>query len=256
MFPFRRLSGAFSLLVLLAASDAGAQPAIRLTVPPITVTAQKERADPQTLPVSVTAVTRATLDDDAVRTVSDAAGFAPNTFFNEFSARKLSNARFRGVGASPANPGVTSYIDGVPQLNANSSSVELIDVDQIEFVRGPQSALFGRNALGGIINITSGRPSLKTWSGSLVGPYGNFSAGDLRGAASGPLVKDTLAVGVGVGYSTRDGYTKNDVTGHTLDSRSAVFGKGQLLWKPSARWEARALFNGERAPDGGHALNE
>ena len=191
-----------------------------------------------------------------MRSVSDAAGYAPNTFFNEFTARKLSNARFRGVGASPSNPGVTTYIDGVPQLNANSSSLELVDVDQIEFVRGPQSALFGRNALGGIINITSGRPSLKTWTGGLVGPYGNFSAGDLRASASGPLVKDTLAVGVGFGYSARDGFTKNDVTGHDLDSRSAVFGKGQLLWKPAARWEARALFNAERARDGDYALND
>src|SRR5258706_13047649 len=103
MFPFRRVSGAFSLLVLLAASDARAQPAIRFTVQPITVTAQKEPADPQTLPVSVTAVPRATLDDAAVRSVSDAAGYAPNTFFNEFSARKRSNPRFPGVGAGPAN---------------------------------------------------------------------------------------------------------------------------------------------------------
>src|SRR5215470_8604256 len=138
-------------------------------LPPVIVTAQKEPADPQTLPVSVTAVQQATLDEAAVRSVSEAAGYAPNTYFNEFTVRKLSNARFRGVGAGPTNPGVTSYIDGVPQLNANSSSVELIDVEQIEFVRGPQSALFGRNALGGVINITSGRPSLTKWSGGLSG---------------------------------------------------------------------------------------
>ena len=84
------------------------------------------------------------------------------------------------------------------------------------------------------------RPSLTNWSGGLSGPYGNFNTGDLRGAASGPIVANKLAVGVGFGYSTRDGFTKNDVTGNDLDSRSAVFGKGQLLWKPNARWEARA----------------
>jgi iron complex outermembrane receptor protein len=204
----------------------------------------------------VTAVTQQTLEDAAVRSISDAAGYSPNTFFNEFTARKLSNPRIRGVGASPSNPGVTSYIDGVPQLHANSSSLELVDVDQIEFARGPQSALFGRNALGGVVNITSGRPSLKTWSGGLVGPYGNFGAGDLRASASGPLVTDKLAVGLGFGYSTREGFTKNDVTGHDLDSRSAAFGKAQLLWKPAARWEARAFFNAERARDGDYALND
>jgi len=257
MLPFRRLSSTCGLFALVfAAADARAQPVIRFTLPPVTVTAQKEPADPQTLPVSVTAVPHDTLEDAAVRSVSDAAGYAPNTYFNEFTVRKLSNARFRGVGAGPANPGVASYIDGVPQLNANSSSVELVDVNQIEFVRGPQSALFGRNALGGVINITSGRPSLTTWSGSLSGPYGNFNSGDLRGVASGPIVADKVAVGLGFGYTTRDGFTKNDATGHDLDSRSAVFGKGQLLWKPNARWEARAMFNGERARDGDYALND
>jgi iron complex outermembrane recepter protein len=259
MLNLRRLlgrAGCGLLVLLVVPSSAGAQPPVQFILPPITVTAQKSAEDPQKVPVSLTAVTHETLEDAGVRSVSDAAGYAPNTFFNEFTARKLSNARMRGVGASPSNPGVTSYIDGVPQLNANSSSLELVDVDQIEFVRGPQSALFGRNALGGIVNITSGRPSLKTWSGSLVGPYGNFNAGDLRGSASGPLVKDTLAVGVGFGYSARDGFTKNDLTGHNLDSRSAVFGKGQLVWKPAARWEARALFNGERARDGDYALND
>ena len=83
---------------------------------------------------------------------SEAGVYAPNVYFTEFSARKLSNARFRGIGASPANPSITTFFDGVPQLNANSSSIDLVDVDQIEFVRGPQSALFGRNALGGLIN--------------------------------------------------------------------------------------------------------
>src|SRR6195256_3158226 len=177
MFPFRRLltrAGCGFLAILAAPAGAGAQPPLRVTLPPVTVTAQKEPEDPQKLPVSVTAVTHETLADADVRTVSDAAAFAPNTFFNEFTARKLSNPRFRGVGASPGNPGITTYIDGVPQLNANSSSIELIGIEQIEFVRGPQSALFGRNALGGVINVTSARPSLQRWTGSLVGPFGNF----------------------------------------------------------------------------------
>ena len=222
--------------LFLAPAAATAQAPLRTTLPTITVTAQKEPENPQDVPVSVTAVPKETLENAGVRSVSDAAAYAPNTYFNEFTARKLSNARFRGIGSSPNNPSVTTYVDGVPQLNANSSSIELLDVDQIEFVRGPQSALFGRNALGGVINLTSGRPSLKEWTGGIAGPYGNFNGGDVRGNVSGPLIADKLAVGFGFGYSTHDGYTKNDVTGHDLDARSAVFGKGQVLWTPNARW--------------------
>ena len=228
--------------------------AIRL--PAITVTAQKTPADVQSLPVSVTAVTQPTLDEAGVRYVNDAAAYAPNVFISEFTARKLSNPRFRGIGSSPNNPGVTTFLDGVPQLNANSSSLELVDVNQIEFVRGPQGALFGRNTIGGLINLTSTRPSLTQASGDLTGTYGNYNLWDVRGGFSAPLIKDELALGVGIGYTQRDGYTKNDVTGHTLDNREAFFGKGQLLWSPGQNWEVRLILSGERARDGDYALND
>lgn len=229
---------------------------LRIRLPIIVVTPQKEAEPAQEAPVSVSAVSASTLQAAGVRSVSEAAEYAPNTFFNEFSARKLSNARFRGIGSSPANPAVTTYIDGVPQLNANSSSIELVDIQQVEFVRGPQSALFGRNTLGGLVNIVSARPSLSEWGGSAEAPLGNFATGDVRVSASGPLMTNSLGLGVAFGFSRRDGYTENTVTGNDLDSRSALFAKTQLLWAPSANWEARFLLTAERARDGDYALND
>ncbi len=241
----------------LHAQTSSAQPddPVRTTLPPVTVTAQKEPANAQDVPVSLTTVLDSTLRDAGIFTISGAAIFAPNTWYNEFTARKLSNPVFRGIGSSPANPGVTTYFDGVPQLNTNSSSIELIDVRQIEFVRGPQSALFGRNALGGVVNVASGRPSLTKWTGGASVPFGNFGAVDVRANASGPL-SDTVAFGGAFGFTSRDGFTVNTVTGNDLDSREATFGKAQLLWTPNARWEARLIFSGERARDGDYALQD
>ena len=236
-----------------AQSTAQAPP--RLTLPTVTVTAQKEPADRQTVPVSVTAVPAETLWDAGITFVSDAALFAPNVYFNEFSARKISNARMRGIGSSPANPGVTTYIDGVPQLNANASNIEFSGIGQVEFVRGPQSALFGRNALGGLINIASERPSLSNWSGNALVPFGNFSTREFRGDVSGPI-SDSIAIGVSGGHAERDGFTINTLTGNDLDSRSATFGKGQLLWTASPKWETRVIVSGERARDGDYALSD
>jgi iron complex outermembrane receptor protein len=230
--------------------------AIRFRLPTVTVTAEKEPEDIQQTPVSVTAVTKETLDDAGVESVSQAGQYSPNTFFNEFTARKLSNPRIRGIGSSPSNPGVTTYFDGVPQLNANSSSIELLDIDQIEFVRGPQGALYGRNTLGGLINVTSTRPSFKNWSGRVIAPFGNYGDAEVQATASGPVIADRLALGFGVGYSRRDGYTINSVTGHDLDSRSASFEKVQALWTPGQNWTVRGILSAERARDGDYALND
>jgi iron complex outermembrane receptor protein len=249
---------AFALAILLpalaSAQTPGPQPATpAVTLPPVTVTAQKEPADPQSLPVSLTVVPLESLWNGGMTTLGDAAAYAPNTYFTDFTARKLSNPRFRGIGSSPANPAITTYIDGVPQLNTNSSSVEFLDVRQVEFVRGPQSALFGRNTLGGLVNVSSARPSLSKWSGSAIVPFGNYSSFDVRANASGPIGRKA-AVGFAIGHSQRDGFTKNDVTGKDIDSRDANFGKAQLLLTPTAQWEARLIYTGERARDGDYAL--
>ena len=222
----------------------------------VTVTAQKEPADPVTLAVAVTALQADLLAAAGVTFISDAAMFSPNTQFTEFTARKLSNARIRGIGASPANPGVVTYVDGVPILHANASSFDFVEVGQVEFVRGPQSALFGRNALGGLINIASVVPSTTKWTGQATVPFGSDNMLEFRGNASGPLGSDKLAAGIGVAYSKRDGFTQNTVTGNDVDSREGFAAKGQVLWTPTKAWEVRAILSGERARDGDYALND
>jgi iron complex outermembrane receptor protein len=238
------------------ASPSENDPSIRFRMPTVTVTAQKEPEDKQKVPISVTAVSKDTIDGAGIHVVSEAAIYAPNTFFTEWSARKLSNARFRGISSSPNNPGITTYIDGVPQFSANSSSIELLDISQVEFVRGPQSALFGRNTLGGLVNITSARPSVSTWTGALSVPFGNHGARAVRGGASGPVIQDEMSLGVSFAQVDRDGFTVNDVTGHDIDSRSAFSGKAQLLWLPNSAWEGRLIVTGERARDGDYSLND
>ena len=231
-------------------------PEIRIRVPTITVTALKEPEDQQKVPVSVTAVPAETLESAGIRIVSEASILAPNTYFTEWSARKLSSARFRGISSSPNNPGITTYFDGVPQLNSNTSSIELLDIDQIEFVRGPQSALYGRNTLGGLVNITSARPSTSRWNGMLSAPFGDHGTWGVRGAVGGPVIDNRLSVGFSFAEMNRDGFTVNSVTGNDIDTRSAFSGKAQVLWVPNAAWEGRLIFTSERARDGDYALND
>jgi iron complex outermembrane recepter protein len=267
LLPVKTLLPVKALLFVVAAcaavlrsvplfAQSAAPPAVSFRLPPVIVTAQKEPAEVLGVPISVTAVPASTLRDTRAAIVSDVALLAPNTHFTEFSARKLSTARFRGIGSSPANPSVTTTLDGVPQLNANTSSMELLDVEQVEFVRGPQSALFGRNTLGGLVAVSSARPSLTAWSGAATVPFGNQRSREFLASASGPIVEGRLGLSMALQYGARDGFTRNSVTGNDLDSRSAVTGKAQVLWTPSRQWEARVIVSGERARDGDYALSD
>ena len=241
-------------LVIASSSFAQSQPP-SVTLPTVIVTAEKEPADVKDVPASVTAVTAQTISDSGLRAITDAVIFAPNSVFTEFTARKVSNARFRGIGSSPGNPAITTYIDGVPQLNSNSSNIELLDVNQIEFVRGPQSPLFGRNTLGGIVNVTSTRPSMSRWTGSVLAPFGNVGLKEVRGHVSGP-VGGKAAIGIAAGTQRRDGYTVNALTGNDLDWRDGTFAKAQVMVLPNANWEGRFIYAHERNRDGDYALGD
>lgn len=249
---------ATSLLVVSlvpTASFAQTNQSPSLILPTVIVTAQKEPSDIKDVPASITAVTADTIRDSGLRSISDAVIFGPNMVFTEFTARKVSNARFRGLGSSPANPAITTYLDGVPQLNSNASNIELLDVSQIEFVRGSQSPLFGRNTLGGIVNVTSMRPSLSKWTGMVTAPFGNAGSMEARGNISGPLT-DKVAISFAGGKQQRDGYTTNATTGHKVDSRDGAFAKAQVLMLPNPNWEARVIYAYERDRDGDYALGD
>ena len=260
MFTTTLAAAAMTAAAVSAAGQAGqagqtTQPTARVTVPGVTVTAQKEPADAQRLPLSVTPLTWESLQAAGITLIKDAEIYSPNTYVQELSARKISNPRMRGIGSSPANPGITTYIDGVPQLNTNSSNVEFLDIEQVEFVRGPQSGLYGRNTLGGLINVTSARPSLTDWHGGVIVPLGNFGSREVRANVTGPI-SSRAAASVAFGYAGRDGYTTNTMTGNDIDSRESTFFKGQLLFTPSSRWETRVILSGERARDGDYALQD
>src|SRR5260221_12227346 len=140
------LAAALALTAIPALGSAQTPPTPpQVTLPTVTVTAQKEPADPQRLPVSLTLVPLDPLWNGGMTTIGDASMYAPNTYFTDFTARKLSNPRFRGIGSSPADPPTTTSIDGVPQLKTNSSSNQVLDVNPVELVPGPQGARLGRN---------------------------------------------------------------------------------------------------------------
>jgi iron complex outermembrane receptor protein len=106
-----------------------------------------------------------------------------------------------------------------------------------------------------LINISS-RPSSEKWTTQAEGALGNYRYRDLRASVSSPLLKERFSLNLAGGYSGRDGYTDNVLTGHDLDSRAAGFGKGQLFFKVNDQWKIRWIVSGERDRDGDYALGD
>ncbi len=225
------------------------------TLRPVHVKARKWDELQQEVPESVAVFDEEQIRDAGARSVKDLSFFVPNLFINEFTARRLSFPSLRGIGSGQGDPAVTTYIDGVPQLSVSSSSIPLLDVESIEFLRGPQGSLYGRNSLGGLIHYHTRVPT-DVARGEATVSAGSYDWQELSISTSGPLVEDQLGLGISGLFSSRDGFTKNDFTGNRIDERNSVFGRGQLVFTPNDRDAFRLVLYGEGADDGPFALND
>jgi iron complex outermembrane receptor protein len=222
------------------------------------VTARKRAETIDRVPASVTSVSAEEIEASGMRSVSDAAQLVPNLNITEFTSRRLSFPFVRGVGSGQGEAGVVTYIDGVPQLTTGSTNLPLVGLDRVEFVRGPQGVLYGRNALGGVIHVHSRRPSATPEYGVRLG-LGSSDLQELSASFSGPIGiggggADGPLFDLSVQQSTRSGYTTNLITGNEVDHRDAFFGRAQMLLTPSDDSEVRIALYSERSRDGGFAL--
>lgn len=200
----------------------------------VVVTATK-RAEPlEDVPQAITAITSADLDKRGITDVKELDAGAPNLDIG--TASEDSNAvriTLRGVGQGSldgaSDPGVALHVDGV-YLGRNSALIgDLIDVDHIEVLRGPQGTLYGRNAPGGAINIITARPTATPdFFGDVT--YGNYNEERLRATANVPLT-DSLESRVSVFSDTHNGYLRNLYPdSRNPDDKDSHGGRGQLLY--------------------------
>lgn len=224
-------------------------------IDPVRVTARRWLEYAQDVPGSVTVVDKETLRDAAVSNVREAGQYVPNLFFTEFSSRRLSFPTLRGISTGVGEPSVVTYIDGVPQLRVSSTNISLLDVERIEFLRGPQGSLFGRNAIGGVINIETERPG-DTPSLDLGATLGTYQLQEYEFSASAPIVDNELYVGISGLSSQRDGYTTNSFSDTRIDDRRSLFGRGRVLWTPNDKNELEYTTYYQRDRDGSFVLGD
>ena len=203
----------FGAALLLTSAAAQAQTAPDQDSGDIVVTASKTGATLlQDTPFAVTAFNAEMLERTGVKDVRDLAAVTPNLLVTQNAS--FSQIYIRGIGSNNvfggSDPSSTIHLDGVYLARPASYLTNFLDVERIEVLRGPQGTLYGRNSVGGTINVISRKPG-NEFVGRIQATYGNYNFARAEGYVSGPLVEDKLAASISFIGSRRDGYLKNIV---------------------------------------------
>ena len=215
-----------------AAEKSGAK--VAKNIEEIVVFARKRAELLENTPISVTALSEETLRVTNTTRLDQIQNLVPNlSIFRGISGETLS-VNVRGVGNFPTiyfDQGVGVYVDGVYLSRNQGSVLDIVDVQQVEVLRGPQGTLFGKNTLGGAINITTIKPKdeLEAFVLLRTGSYGQI---DTRSTLNVPIVPGKLAVRATFATFKHDGYVYNETRDEMLSSRNSMNFLGSLRYTP------------------------
>ena len=183
----------------------------------IVVTAQKRAQSLQDVPIQVTAFSEQRIEDAGIRTTQDFVNMVPNMSLDDSYSYLNTFVVVRGVTQiNNADAPVAIVVDGVPQNSQKQFKMNLFDIERIEVLKGPQGALYGRNAIGGAVNIVTRQPS-NEFEGFARASYGNGDAIDLSGGVSGPIVEDKVLFRLAGSYKQDDGRITNTFLDENVD---------------------------------------
>ncbi len=222
----------------------------------VVVTARKRAENVQDVPVAMTAIDGAELDRNGTSQIQQLQFQAPDLVVDTPNARQTSFA-IRGLGNNPAADGLSTsvglYIDGVYLDRPGMANFDLIDLDHVEVLRGPQGTLFGKNTTAGAVSFTTQAPDFNYAAKGEIS-LGAFGLQQYQASVTGPIT-DTLAFRL-TGYDTnRDGFLRDVYTGQDLLSLHRQGVRGQLLWKPTDALSLRLIGEyGHENDSGGSAV--
>lgn len=215
----------------------------------INVTAQKRVEPLQETPIAITAFTANALDRKGINDISGIAQFTPNLVYDTHTpiggASSAAAVFIRGIGNTDfsltTDPGVGTYVDGIYVSRSIGGVLDVLDVTGVEVLRGPQGTLFGRNTIGGAINITSRKP-YDEFAGHAQLTAGNFGRLDFRGSIDVPLTQDLLST-FAVSRKTRDGYVDRVLVGDQLGGQDRLAFRAAFHYEPNANWNFQLAFD-------------
>ena len=221
-----------------------------ILVDQVQVTAIKQGIDLRRAPLSASVVGRQAVERLRLESPKDLSTLIPNFHAPQYGSRMTSSIYVRGLGARIDQPVLGLNIDNVPILNKDAYDVELMDISRIELLRGPQSTLYGRNTMGGVMNIYTLSPINYDGVRALL-EYGSGNTIKARASAYNRL-NAQVGLSVSGNYSRSDGLFRNGYNGALLDWEESVGGRFKVVFRPKKGWEADNTLSFSLLDQGGY----
>jgi iron complex outermembrane receptor protein len=198
----------------------------------IIVTAQKRAERLQDVPVAVTALSGEALARNNVNDTAGLVAMTPSLTFTDGAQPNNRNFRIRGIGTAVfgqgLEPSVSVVMDGIPLARASQGFSDLSDIERVEVLRGPQGTLFGKNSVGGVINVVTKRPS-KNFEANADATLAEEEEYRVRGSISGPI-REGLGARLTAYYNDIGGITRNVTRGEDTNGQESMGFRGKLDW--------------------------
>lgn len=219
----------------------------------ITVTAQKQEENIREVPISITVLDGLDIEDRRIDGFWKLADHVPGLMNTDIGMSDVfAQPSMRGITASPNSfsTSVGLYVDGVPVVSSPGYTANLLDIERVEVLRGPQGTLYGKNAEAGAINIITRQPD-DEWRGTTGIEYGEDNKRLALGTVSGPLARDRLYFSLSGQYEAKDGFLESTYLGGTDDDRKRYYGRGQMRWTPAPNWDISLILSRLTLDEGG-----
>jgi len=222
-----------------------AQQLNKYTTDEIVVTATKRSENLQDVPLSMTAFSEVKLEQLRPDDLSDLATHVPNMYLPPANESGSQIITLRGLGAGITRSGARSvgvYIDGVYSSATNLTNLPVSDLAGLEVLKGPQGTLFGRDTIGGAINVTTRKPG-NEFGGFVEGEIGNYGRTVLSAGVDVPLAKDKLFFRLSGKKLNYGGHIDNLFDGEKADGLDQFSARAQLYFTPNDQFDARVIYS-------------
>ena len=212
----------------------------------VIVTANKREESIIKVNTSVTSLSSKKLEDTRTWGLSGLTALVPNYNYQELGVSFQQIQSIRGIQVFSENPAVSTYIDDVNNIDILANGFAFTDIERIEILRGPQGTLYGRNAMGGVVNIITKKPTNQT-NGFAETSFGNLGLQRYSTGIKTPIIKDKLYFGLNGLYQTQDGFLKNNISGTSATNTNlngkSVGGEKNLYGNMFLKWLVNNRFH-------------